>query len=94
MTPLCRVVQKHLVVRISQEVLQSATTYHPDFWDSESGEPTVTVTNISQFLRDVCEALNEEDPDDGSTRVTRCLDDAIRHAIENGSEGIDLKEQT
>lgn len=93
MTPLCRIIHQTLVIRISPTVLRTATEYHPDFWDAESGEPTVTVTDTSKYMRAVCEVLNEEDPDNGSTRLTRCLDDAIRHAVEHGSEGIDFKEQ-
>jgi hypothetical protein len=92
MTALCRVVHRHLVVRISPEVLQTAFAYHPDFWDGESDGvgPALVIPHPGKFMIEVCDALNEAD-EDGSTRLTRFLDGVLRYVVESGCEGLDFK---
>jgi hypothetical protein len=72
--------------------LQFAAEKHPEFWDGESGDdaPNIVVTDKEKFGEAVCEEINRED-EDGSTLLTRMLDEAIRQAVENGCEGVDLE---
>jgi hypothetical protein len=77
-----------LVIQVSRKVLTFATNNHPDFWDAENDKQTIKVTDIAGFVRDVAAALNDEG-EDGSTPITRMLDAAILHAIEQGSEHVE-----
>lgn len=74
---------RDLVVKVDPEALRFAAENHPDFEDL-----SFTVSDIDVFSRDVAKEINAED-EDGSTLLTRMLDDAIRKAVENGSEGVD-----
>lgn len=77
-----------IVVR--PRILRFATEQHPAFWDGESGAsvPNIKIIDFRRFSKEVVAALNRED-EDGSTPLTRMLDAAIQHAIEQGCEGVD-----
>ena len=47
----------------------------------------VMVTDHTQFLLEVCSQLNSED-EDGSTALSRCIEDSMELAIENGAIGV------
>lgn len=86
----CEIVGDVIRIEIGSEALRFAAEQHPDFWDGESGTdvPNIKVTDSAVFAREVVRAINDEG-EDGSTRLTRMLDDAIRHAVEQGCEGVD-----
>jgi len=84
----CRIKNRALTIQVSRKILAFATDNHPDFWDGATDTQTIKVTNIAGFAKDVANALNDED-EDGSTPVTRLLDAAILHAIEQGSEHVE-----
>lgn len=75
---------------IGANVLRYAAEAHPDFWDGQSGPdvPNIKITDLAAFSREVAGAINRED-EDGSTLLTRMLDEAVRDAVENGCEGVD-----
>lgn len=80
-----------LDMSIGNDILAFAAAHHPDFWDGESGAdvPNIRVTDPIAFAKEVARAINEEDGNDGSTRLTRFLDGAIAHAVQQGCEGVD-----
>ena len=43
---------------------------------------------MALFAREVVRELNKED-EDGSTLVTKLIDEAVRNAVEDGCEGVD-----
>ncbi|MEP3856756.1 MAG: hypothetical protein ABJM39_06895 [Porticoccus sp.] len=75
---------------ISGGVLRFAAETHQGLWDGESGPdvPVVKITDQREFAFAVAEAINAED-EDGSTLLTRMLDEAIMQAVEDGCDGVD-----
>lgn len=59
-------------------------TENLDVWFEDE---QIKITNIDAFIEEINEQLNEED-EDGSTYISRLLEDIINEAIENGCEGI------
>lgn len=82
----CRIKNRALTIQVSRKILAFAANNHPDLWDGD--RQTFKVTNIAEFAKEVASALNDEG-EDGSTPVTRMLDAAILHAIEQGSEHVE-----
>ena len=92
--PLVRIVKGSLVIRLSSRVLAFATENHPEFWDAENDKNRVKVTDREQWTEAVRDALLvEEEEEDGSTFLTRALDKAIAHAVEQGEEGIEFLDE-
>lgn len=75
---------------IAASVLRVAAEQHPDFWNGHSSpdEPNIKITDLDVFTREVASAINEE-AEDGSTLLTRMIDEAVRNAVESGCEGVD-----
>lgn len=75
---------------VSGENLRFAAETHQGLWDGESGpdDPVVKITDQREFAFAVAEAINHED-EDGSTLLTRMLDEAIMQAVEDGCDGVD-----
>lgn len=88
--PQATVVGTGIEMSVGVDVLCHAAAFHPDFWDGESGPdvPNIGITDPAVFAREVAEAINRED-EDGSTLLTRMLDEAVRDAVESGCEGVD-----
>jgi len=86
----CDVVDGAIDISIGVGVLCFAADNHPDFWDGESGPevPNIKITNAQDFAREVMFAINAES-EDGSTLLTRMLDEAIAKAVESGCDGVD-----
>lgn len=72
---------------IGQDILAFAAKNHPDFWEED-----VQIIDSQILALDVLREINEE-AGDGSTRLTRMLDEAIRQAIGNGTEGVVINER-
>jgi hypothetical protein len=79
---------EQIAIRIGSAVIAFAAQRHPDFWD-DKGNNRVAVTDRDVFAGEVCRMLNAE-YEDGSTMVSRLLDQAILNAIEDGAEGVRL----
>lgn len=75
---------------ISGNILRFAAEHHEGLWDGESGSdvPVVKITDQRDFAEAIAEAINTE-AEDGSTMLTRMLDEAIMLAVENGCDGVD-----
>lgn len=86
----CKAVAGEIDMRIGVETLRFAAENHEEFWDGESGTdvPAIKITNSVIFAQEVVLAINEE-AEDGSTLLSRMLDEAIKQAVENGCEGVD-----
>jgi hypothetical protein len=80
-----------LVIRVGLAVVAFAAGHHPDFWDGEAETadgPFVNVTDQRVFAEEVVLAL-ESEREDGSSILSDALDAAVKHAIEDGCEGVD-----
>ena len=88
--PQATAVGAGIEMNVGAYVLCHAAAFHPDFWDGESGPdvPNIKITDPALFTREVAAAINRED-EDGSTLLTRMLDEAVRDAVESGCEGVD-----
>lgn len=86
----CKAVAGEIDLRVGVETLRFAAENHEEFWDGESGTdvPAIKITNSVIFAQEVVLAINEE-AEDGSTLLSRMLDEAIKQAVENGCEGVD-----
>jgi len=86
----CLIVGDVIRIEIGRKVLRFAAEQHPDFWDGESDTdvPNIKITDDAKFAREVVNAINDEE-EDGSTRLTRMLDEVIKYAVEQGCEGVD-----
>jgi hypothetical protein len=86
-----QVANGYLDLGIGLDTLRFAAEAHPDFWDGESGTdvPNIRITDMGVFAKDVVRAINDE-AEDGSTLLTSMLDEAIKQAVEDGSEGADI----
>lgn len=86
----CKAVGGDIEMGIGMKVLAFAAENHPDFWDGESGidVPNIKITDVQEFALEVARAINDE-AEDGSTLLTRMLDEAIAKAVEDGCDGVD-----
>ena len=81
-----------VVIAIHKNTIKNATElnqgleYYSD--DQEDYMPP-KIRNLDQLIDDLVDELNREE-EDGSTLVTKALDDAVVNACENGSEAIFL----
>ena len=81
----CHVDHGVIHVEIGHNILAFAATQHPEFW-----QQSVEVVDAQMFGLEVLHKINEES-EDGSTLLTRMLDQAILNAISDGAEGVTLK---
>lgn len=86
----CRVLERVLTIEIGIDTLKFAAERHDSFWQPITDKCALVVNDPKQFAEDVLAAL-EDEAEDGSTPISRTLDAAILHAVEQGSEGIDLE---
>ena len=88
-TELCTLEDGSLKVVIPLDNLRFAAENHPSFDQTQDEQiPTLRITDLEAFARDVRRALNCE-AEDGSTPITRVLDSAIVDAVEYGTEAIE-----
>jgi PRTRC genetic system protein C len=73
---------------IGANVLAHATNICPALYDAENDRGIYRVTNPAVFAEELASTLNKE-AEDGSTRLTRMLDDAVTDAIQYGAEGVE-----
>ena len=80
-----------VVLRLSIDALVYATENHIDY-HPEMGGPTLKVTDREAWAKSFIRALNDEQ-EDGSTSFMRLIDKAIRKAVDDGEEGVELIER-
>lgn len=80
-----------LVIRIGIDVLADATQIHSQ-WRDDNDEPLLTVTDNHVFAQSIVGALRREE-EDGTTPIDVILDEAITYVVEQGEEGVDLREE-
>lgn len=87
--PQATAVGTGIEMSVGVDVLCHAAAFHPDFWDGQSGPdvPNIKITDPAEFAREVASAINRES-EDGSSLLTRMLDEAVRDAVESGCEGV------
>lgn len=83
-----RIEGDRLVISLRISTLAHAAR-HSQYFDAleEDGHPLV-ITDEAEFARSVVRGLNREE-EDGSTPVTRMLDDAFEWVCEQGEEGVE-----
>ena len=82
-----KVVGGMLVISIGINCLARALEASPRFYNGESGEQDLKVTDPEVFAREVARALQREE-EDGSTPLHVLFDNAAESAIEDGCEGV------
>lgn len=88
----CAMVEGVILIKVGKHVLMFAAQNHEAFWDPETDAYGIKITDPDLFAEAVVDALNEED-EDGSTPLTRLLDKAIEHAVDQGCEGIEIQDR-
>lgn len=84
----CRVVNGALHFCVGAQTIKWAVENHPELLSiSDYGKPTFLVDDPVAFLNELVAVINREE-EDGSTLLTRMLDDAIIQAVEDGSDGL------
>lgn len=77
-----------LMIEIGIDTLAFATTESPKLQRYDDGDYlTPKVTDADEWAREVVRALNDEE-EDGSTPLTRFLDDVFQRAVDDGAQGI------
>lgn len=84
----CEVVNGSIQFVIGEKVLAHAVNICPALYDGENDRGLYKVTDPAAFAKELVRTLNHES-EDGSTRLTTMLDEAVEHAIEYGAEGIE-----
>ena len=84
----CKSVDGALDMRVGVKVLAFAAERCPDLWNGEDDLPGCRITDPIKFAKEVERELNRES-EDGSTRLSRMLDEAIAEAINQGAEGVE-----
>lgn len=84
----CAVVNGSIQFVIGQKVLAHATNICPGLYDAMKDRGLYHVTDPAAFAVEVAKVLNEES-EDGSTRLTKMMDEAVEHAINWGAEGVE-----
>ena len=81
-----------VVIAIHKNTIKNATELNQGleyYSDEQEDYVPPKVVDLDQFIDDLVDELNREE-EDGSTLVTKALDDAVVNACENGSEAIFL----
>ena len=81
-----------VVIAIHKNTIKNATELNQGleyYSDEQEDYVPPKVVDLDQFIDDLVDELNREE-EDGSTLITKALDDAVVNACENGSEAIFL----
>lgn len=83
-----KIIDGKLVISLRIGTLANAARHSEHFFNcAESGTP-LKITDEAVFAQSVANALNREE-EDGSTPITRMLDEATEWVSEQGEEGIE-----
>lgn len=83
-----RIVDGELVIKLKVSTLAHAARHSEYFFRCEEDGTTLKITDEAAFAESVVSALNREE-EDGSTPITRLLDEATEWASEQGLDGIE-----
>lgn len=83
----CKLAKGVLTIEIDVDTLKVAAERHEQFWQPITDKVALVVKDATLFARDVKSALLVEE-EDGSTPITRMIDDAITYAVEQGSDAL------
>lgn len=86
-----KIIEGRLVISLRVSTLAHAVRHSQHFFDCEENGTKLKITNEAVFAASVAQALNREE-EDGSTPITRMLDDAVEWVSEQGEEGIEEEE--
>lgn len=81
-----------VVIAIHKNTIKNATELNQGleyYSDEQEDYVPSKVVDLDQFIDDLVDELNREE-EDGSTLITKALDDAVVNACENGSDAIQL----
>ena len=81
-----------IVIAIHKSTIKNATELNQGleyYSDEQEDYVPPKVVDLDQFIDDLVDELNREE-EDGSTLITKALDDAVVNACENGSDAIQL----
>lgn len=81
-----------IVIRVPIRHLPVAVEAMPGMGCTFKGESRLYVTNAEVFAKELVRALNDES-EDGTTRVHKMLDDATMEVMEQGGEGIEVRDE-
>ena len=84
---LANVVDGKIVIVLSPEQLACALELSPI--NDGATDDHISVADRDLFLKEVCAQLNNEE-EDGSTPLSRCIDNAMVAAVDSGCEGIEI----
>lgn len=85
-----QIIDGKLVISLRIETLAHAARHSDYFFNcAEQGEK-LKITDEALFAKSVSNALNLEE-EDGSTPITRMLDDAFEWVSEQGEDGIEVE---
>lgn len=77
-----------LVINLRISTLAHAARHSDYFFQCAEDGLRLTITDEAVFAASVVRALNEED-EDGSTPITRMIDAAFQHVVEQGEDGVE-----
>ncbi|MDP2263273.1 MAG: phosphoadenosine phosphosulfate reductase family protein [Hydrogenophaga sp.] len=83
-----RIVGDELVIKLKIGTLAHAARHSEYFFRCKEFGTQLEITDETAFANSVVSALNREE-EDGSTPITRMLDDATEHVSEQGMDGIE-----
>lgn len=94
---LAEIKNGRIVIEIPIDTLEYAARLHPDLYHhlfddrGNEDETRIHVVDSQKFAEEIVQQLNREFCN-GDTVVHKLLDDALLEAVENGAEGIFIKE--
>ncbi len=83
-----RIVRGVVTIEIGQRTLAWVNDHGPDNWSGEADTPIYRVDDAEEFAVDVVREMNDES-EDGSTPLTRFIDEMCAKAIEEGSAAVE-----
>jgi len=83
-----QIIDGRLIISLSIQTLANAARNSQHFFDCAEQGMQLKITDEAAFAESVKSALNREE-EDGSTPITRLLDDATAWVSEQGEEGIE-----
>lgn len=83
-----KVIGGKLVISLRVGTLAHAARHSEYFFNCAESGTKLTITNEATFAKSVARGLNREE-EDGTTPITRMLDEAVEWVSEQGEEGIE-----
>ena len=84
-----KIIDGKLVISLGIATLAHAARHSEYFFNCAESGTKLKITDEDAFAKSVANALNREE-EDGSTPITRMLDEATEWVSEQGEDGIDV----